>query len=92
MVITAPNVHVQRNYSRIPEVLPPPNLVQIQTDSFKWFQDEGLRDLLDEMSPIQDATREDRPRTQRRGQHSLPGSALFGCKRSDVRSVTYRAR
>jgi DNA-directed RNA polymerase subunit beta len=31
-----------------------PNLIEIQTDSFKWFLEEGIRNLLDEISPITD--------------------------------------
>ncbi len=44
----------RRSYARIPTVLEAPNLVQIQIDSFQWFKDEGLRELFDEVSPIQD--------------------------------------
>ncbi|MFH0806472.1 MAG: DNA-directed RNA polymerase subunit beta [Candidatus Brennerbacteria bacterium] len=33
-----------------------PNLVEIQTHSYEWFIREGLRELLDEISPIQDHT------------------------------------
>ena len=33
-----------------------PNRTQIQLDSFQWFITEGLRELLDEISPIQDFT------------------------------------
>ena len=60
MVIATPAPQI-KNYAKISEVLAPPNLIQIQSDSFKWFQDEGIRDLLDEVSPIQDATREGLP-------------------------------
>lgn len=31
-----------------------PNLIEIQTKSYKWFFEEGLRELLDEISPIED--------------------------------------
>ena len=31
-----------------------PNLIQIQQDSFKWFKNEGLKELFEEISPIQD--------------------------------------
>ncbi len=34
--------------------VPLPNLIEIQVDSYKWFIEEGVRDLLDEISPIQD--------------------------------------
>src|SRR3712207_136731 len=44
----------RRSYARIPTVLEAPNLVQIQLDSFRWFTNEGLQELLDEISPIQD--------------------------------------
>ena len=33
-----------------------PNLIKIQLDCFDWFKREGLRELLDEISPIQDFT------------------------------------
>ncbi len=43
-------------YSRIPEVLPIPDLIELQRKSYDWFVERGLRDLLDEISPIQDFT------------------------------------
>ncbi len=43
-------------YARIPEVLPIPNLIELQLDSFAWFIDKGLRELFDEISPIKDFT------------------------------------
>jgi DNA-directed RNA polymerase subunit beta len=43
-------------YARIPEVLPIPNLIELQLDSFKWFIEKGLRELFDEISPIKDFT------------------------------------
>ena len=33
----------RRSYARIDEVLELPNLIEIQTDSYKWFLDEGLK-------------------------------------------------
>ncbi len=47
---------VRKQYSRIPEVLPIPNLIELQLDSFDWFVSRGLRELFDEISPIQDFT------------------------------------
>ncbi|MFN8532086.1 MAG: DNA-directed RNA polymerase subunit beta [Dehalococcoidia bacterium] len=41
-------------YNRISDVLAIPNLIQVQIRSFDWFQREGLRELLDEISPIVD--------------------------------------
>ncbi len=46
----------RENFSHIPEVLPLPNLIQTQTDSFTWFITTGLRELLDEITPITDFT------------------------------------
>ncbi len=45
-----------KSYSRIPEVLEVPNLIRVQLDSYRWFQEEALRELFDELSPIQDFT------------------------------------
>src|SRR5450755_2466359 len=44
------------SYARIPEVLPIPNLIELQLDSFRWFIANGLRELFDEISPIKDFT------------------------------------
>src|SRR5512135_3620978 len=33
-----------------------PNLIEIQLDSYRWFQDEGLRELFRSFSPIEDFT------------------------------------
>jgi DNA-directed RNA polymerase subunit beta len=46
----------RENFSHIPEVLPLPNLIQTQTDSFHWFVESGLRELFDEITPITDFT------------------------------------
>ena len=43
-----------RTYSDIKSVLEIPNLIQVQVDSFNWFMTDGLRELLDEISPIED--------------------------------------
>jgi len=46
-------LHTKRkSYARIPSVLPLPNLIQVQLDSYKWFVETGLRNLFDEISPI----------------------------------------
>jgi len=46
----------RRSYARIREVLELPNLVEIQTASYKWFFDEGLREMFQDISPIEDFT------------------------------------
>ncbi|HZS93582.1 MAG TPA: DNA-directed RNA polymerase subunit beta, partial [Chloroflexota bacterium] len=42
------------SFARFNEVLPLPNLIQVQLDSFRWFQTEGIRELFEEISPITD--------------------------------------
>ncbi len=39
-----------------PDVLQLPNLTEVQTDSFNWFIREGLAELFEEVSPIEDYT------------------------------------
>ena len=46
----------RKSYARLPQILEVPNLLRIQTDSFHWFQEQGLRQLLEEISPIEDFT------------------------------------
>jgi DNA-directed RNA polymerase subunit beta len=46
----------RKRYARIPEVLPVPNLIELQLESFQWFVERGLRELFDEISPIKDFT------------------------------------
>lgn len=45
---------VRRNYSRISSVLELPNLIEIQTSSFKRFLEEGIKEMFDDISPIKD--------------------------------------
>src|SRR3989337_208084 len=43
----------EKSYAKIPQIMEMPNLIKIQLDSYEWFKREGLRELLDEISPIQ---------------------------------------
>ena len=45
---------VRRSFSRIREVMEIPNLIEIQSDSYQWFLDEGLKELFQDISPIED--------------------------------------
>ena len=45
---------MRMSYSRQKEVLQMPNLIEVQTDSYKWFLDEGLKEVFDDISPITD--------------------------------------
>ncbi len=46
----------RKSFSRLKHVLDLPNLIDIQRASFQWFMDEGLRETIDDISPIQDYT------------------------------------
>ncbi|MCW3795948.1 DNA-directed RNA polymerase subunit beta [Paenibacillus sp. LS1] len=46
----------RRSYARINEILEVPNLIEIQQKSYDWFLEEGLREMFQDISPIQDFT------------------------------------
>ncbi len=45
---------VRMSYSKQKEVLEMPNLLEVQTASYKWFLEEGLKEAFDDISPIED--------------------------------------
>ena len=45
---------IRMSYSRQKEVLAMPNLIEVQKDSYRWFLDEGLREVFRDISPIKD--------------------------------------
>ncbi|WP_370750049.1 DNA-directed RNA polymerase subunit beta [Eubacterium sp.] len=45
---------IRMSYSRQKEVLEMPNLIEVQRDSYEWFLTSGLREVLDDISPIED--------------------------------------
>ena len=46
--------NIRMSYSRQKEVLEMPNLIEVQKDSYKWFLEEGLKEVFDDISPIAD--------------------------------------
>jgi DNA-directed RNA polymerase subunit beta len=46
----------RRSFAKLHEVLPPPNLISVQRESFEWFLNEGLKETLRDISPIEDFT------------------------------------
>ena len=52
--VTAPRA--RKSFSRLKHVLDLPNLIDIQRQSFDWFLSEGLRETIDDISPIEDYT------------------------------------
>ena len=45
---------VKRSYAKIPSILDVPNLIQVQIESFEWLKTDGLKELFQEISPIED--------------------------------------
>jgi len=45
---------MRMSYARVKEVLDMPDLLALQTDSYKWFLEEGLYEVFDDISPITD--------------------------------------
>src|SRR5207249_9484871 len=43
-------------FAKLEEVLPPPDLVGVQRESFDWLLKDGLKEVLEEISPIEDFT------------------------------------
>ncbi|KGX85391.1 DNA-directed RNA polymerase subunit beta [Pontibacillus litoralis] len=77
----------RRSFARISEVLELPNLIEIQTASYEWFLQEGLREMFRDISPIEDFT----------GNLSLEfidyslGEPKYPVDESKERDVTYSA-
>ncbi|TDL30559.1 DNA-directed RNA polymerase subunit beta [Jeotgalibacillus sp. S-D1] len=77
----------RRSFARISEVLELPNLIEIQTASYEWFLEEGLREMFRDISPIEDFT----------GNLSLEfidyslGEPKYSVDESKERDVTYSA-
>ena len=42
------------SFAKIKEPLEMPNLIEIQKDSYQWFLDEGLKEVFEDISPIED--------------------------------------
>ncbi|PKM70697.1 MAG: DNA-directed RNA polymerase subunit beta, partial [Firmicutes bacterium HGW-Firmicutes-18] len=47
---------VRMSYSKIGEVLELPDLIEVQKNSYQWFVEEGLKEVFDDVSPIEDYT------------------------------------
>ncbi len=74
----------RKPYARIPEVLPIPNLIELQTNSFNWFIETGLRELFDEISPIQDFTGRVMELRFREYEFEAPKYDELECRRLDL--------
>ncbi len=52
--MTAAGRNTRMTYARQKEVLEMPNLIEVQKDSYRWFLEEGLKEVFDDISPITD--------------------------------------
>jgi DNA-directed RNA polymerase subunit beta len=78
----------RRNFGKIPSVMPMPNLIQIQVDSFEWFKTVGLQELFQEISPITDFTGKNMELRFLDYQFGEPRYSVFECRQRDM---TYAA-
>jgi DNA-directed RNA polymerase subunit beta len=78
----------RRNFGKIPSVMPMPNLIQIQVDSFEWFKTAGLQELFQEISPITDFTGKNMELRFLDYQFGEPRYSVFECRQRDM---TYAA-
>jgi len=46
----------RRSYARIEEVRELPNLIEVQKSSYRWFLEKGLKEMFNDISPIEDFT------------------------------------
>ena len=46
--------NVRMNFGKINEVLEMPNLIEVQKNSYRWFREEGLKEVFRDVSSITD--------------------------------------
>ena len=73
----------RRSFAKIPDVMDAPNLIAIQTESFKKFVDEGLTNAFNDISPIESNTKD---MCVEFGKHEFgePKYSVDECKERDV--------
>ena len=73
----------RRSFAKIPDVMDVPNLIAIQTDSFKWFMNEGLDQAFQDIAPIENNTKD---MCVEFGDHKFgePKYTVDECKEKDV--------
>ena len=77
------NYRERRSFAKIPDVMDVPNLIAIQTESFKWFTTEGLDQAFADISPIENSTKD---MCVEFGDHRFgdPKFSVDECKEKDV--------
>ena len=77
----------RRSFAKIPDVMDVPNLIAIQTESFKKFVDEGLTNAFNDISPIESSTKD---MCVEFGKHEF-GEPKYSVDECKERDVSYRA-
>ena len=77
----------RRSFAKIPDVMDVPNLIAIQTESFKKFVDEGLTNAFNDISPIESNTKD---MCVEFGKHEF-GEPKYSVDECKERDVTYAA-
>lgn len=65
-----------------------PNMIEMQTNSYKWFLEQGIRDLLDEVTPIQDFSGK---KLELQFLEHEVGESKYDAETSRVKNITYEA-
>ncbi len=77
----------RRSFAKSQDVMDLPNLIGIQTDSFEWFKDEGIRNAFEDIGPIESNTK-DMSLSYKSHEFDEPQYTVDECKEKDV---TYQA-
>ena len=81
---TGAGVYRERHsFAKIPGIVDVPNLIAIQTDSFKWFMEEGITEAFNDVCPIENSTKD---MCVELGEHHFgePKYTVDECKEKDV--------
>ena len=76
------------SYSKINEILDMPNLIEVQKRSYQWFLEEGLKEVFEDISPIQDYTGN---LILEFTDYTLDDNPKYSVEESKERDVTYAA-
>ncbi len=79
----------RKSYAKLPQILDIPNLIEVQLDSFRRFQEKGLKQLLEAISPIKDFTGNRLELTFKDYEFRGPHPTEQDCRQRDL---TYSAR
>ena len=78
----------RKSYTRLPQIMEVPDLIEIQLDSFRWLQEEGLKQVLEEISPISDFTGNKLELTFVNYEFREPRQSEYECRQHDFTYAT----